>query len=137
MGSIGANKGPAVIFNIDTERIDSMPDYRATQKTQMRDAVEDVQKAINAFMKDSWTTKDIDHLYEALADYFPRSMYDDDAEKIVRTDSAYKIITTVDIRLHENREGKIEATLSPSSYYFDDFSDEQLKNMGIEWRRRR
>lgn len=131
MGSLGASKGTNVIFDIDTDRIDSMPDYRATQKTQMREAVEDVQKAINAFMRDPWTTKDTDHIYEALADYFPRSMYDDDAEKVVRVDTAYKIITTVDIRLHENREGKIEAKLSPSSYYYDDFTKEELEYMGI------
>ena len=135
MGSIGANKGSGITYNINTERIDSLPDYRAMQKTQMREAVSDVQKAINNFMNDSWATKDVDHLYEALADYFPRSMEDDEAEKVVRVDTAYKIITTVDIRLHENNNGKIEATLSPSSYYFDDFTEDELRNMGIERRR--
>ena len=135
MGSIGASKGPAVTYNVNTEVINALPDSRTMQKTQMRQAVEEVQTAINTFMNDSWTTKDIDHLYEALADYFPRSMEGDEAEKVVRVDTAYKIITTVDIRLWENKAGKIQADLSPSSYYFDDFSEEELKNMGIERRR--
>ena len=134
MGSIGANKGSIITYNIDTGSIDALPDYRAMQKTQMREAISDVQNAINTFMSDSWTEKDVDHLYEALADYFPRFMNGDEADKLVRVDTAYKIITTVDIRLHEYN-GKIEVTLSPSSYYYDDFTDEELRNMGIERRR--
>lgn len=122
-----------IIYIIDEDRLNSYT-FRDFQKEQMYTAIQRVKNAIEAITNDPWFTQDVDHLYEALADYFPRSMESDDAEKVVGVDLDNEYVTTVDIRLWENRDDQIEATLVPSSYSFDEFTEQELADMGIERR---
>lgn len=134
-GSGAVRNSSKIVFSIDQDRLDSYS-YRDVQKNSMREALEDVEKAIKEVEKDPWHDTDVDSLYESLADWFPKAMEGDDAEKVVRVDDKNEYVTTVDIRLWENREGKIEARLSPNSYSFDEFSDKELEDMGVERRRK-
>lgn len=122
-----------IIYIPDEDRLNSY-NFRDFQKTQMRDSINDVCDAIKEIQNDPWLDLDVDHLYEALADWFPRSMVGDDAEKIIRVDLDNEYVTTVDIRLWENGKGQIEAKLVPQSYSFDEFTEQELTDMGIERR---
>lgn len=133
-GNSGSRNSSKVQFSVDQERLDSYL-YRDFEKTAMREALDDVQNAIKEIEKDPWRDTNVEVLYESLADWFPRSMEGDDAEKVVRIDYNNEYITTVEISLWENREGRIEATLTPYSHSFSEFSDEELRDMGIERRR--
>ena len=131
MGSIGSSLTTTkLVYDINTDNIDLYSSD--TRKADMRKALETVQDALDTLMKDAWMDKDTEHLYETLADYFPRSMEGDDAEKIIYVSDDY--ITTVDVRLHDDYNGKITATLESHSYSTNEFSDEELEYMGIERR---
>lgn len=133
MGSIGANRGSAggsnTIFEIRDERLDSYG-YRESQKEDMQNALDEAQRAINEIMNDPWGAPSVDGVYDRLADWFPQSMDGDEAEKVIFADKEY--ITTIDFRLHEDNNGKLVATLEPSSYSIDEFSDKELQDMGID-----
>lgn len=133
-GSGGSRSGGSrrTEVTVNREFIDS---YMSTEleKEMMSDAVTDVENAIDKIMDDPYMDKDTDHIYEALADWFPMSMDGDEAEKVIDTRNAH--VTTVDIRLHDNwRTGKIQVGLTPHSYNYDEFSDSELRDFGIERR---
>lgn len=130
MGSTGTSNSSKVIFSTDDERLNYYG-YRDMQKQDMREAITSVKDAINEIGKNRWNDTDVEVLYEELANWYPRSMEADDAEKVVTVNYKDGYITTVDINLWENRDGKIEAKLTPGSYSFDEFSGQELEDMGI------
>ena len=101
-------------------------------KEDMNKAIDNVKNSLNAIMQDSWMDKDDEHIYEALADYYPRSMSDNDAEKVILVDMDKERITTVSIYLHDYGNGRIDANLKSYNYSFNEFSDDELYDMGIE-----
>ena len=134
-GSGGSrNSGGAVKTEVTVDR-EIMDSYMTTklEKEMMSDAVSDVEDSINKIMDYPYMDKDTDNIYEALADYYPRSMAEDDAEKALSIRNAH--VTTVNIRLNDNwKTGKIEIRLTPHSYSYDEFSDSELRDFGVERR---
>lgn len=106
--------------------------FREVEKESMTNALNQVKKVIDSFMSDSWTSKDVDHLYEMMADNFPRSMESDDADRVISADGDY--ITLVRADFWEDAEGRIQVILEPHSHSYDDFSDRELADLGIERR---
>lgn len=127
------NSNSAYAVTVEEERLSSY-NYREVEKEQMRKALDSAKEAIDSIVKDPYLTKNDDYreetFYERLADWFPRAMDGDDAEKIVYTGKDY--ITTVTFSIHDFN-GKFDITLKPASYSVDEFSKEELERLGIEW----
>lgn len=131
-GNAAARNSSRIVLNTDEERLESY-NFRDFEKKNMSESLQTVKNAISNIEKDPWN-KDLntEALYEILADYFPRNMDGDESEKVVGVDFKNEYITTVEISLWENRDGKIEGTLKPGSYSFSEFSKEELEYMGID-----
>ena len=133
MGSIGKSSAPAVTYEVDTESAFSYRNRREDVRQDMEDAMEDVKKSINDFMERAWSEKDVEHLWEAIHDYYPRSLPGDESEKVVYVDTKNQRITGVDISLSENANGGITAKLNPFSVSFNEWTKKELYDyFGIE-----
>ena len=133
-GKIAAPENSKIAFDKRTDLLDNY--VNAERKQMMRDGMDNVQDSINKIMNDPWGAPDsIEMVYERLADYYPRAMAGDDAEKVVSTRDGY--ITTVDVRFNNYaNSNKLHVTLEPHSYSYDEFTDKELYDeFGIERRR--
>lgn len=126
-----ASQGENLDFKVDNSFASSYI-FSTLEKSLLRKAVKDVKETIVNLFKDPTTNKEEDYMYEYLADSYPRSIEGDDAEKVVIVDEKNEIVTTVRISLFDNsRTKKYEVELEPHSYSFDEFSKEELEDLGI------
>ena len=127
MGSVGSTSKPSVTFDVDPdEKLQDMPSWKADIREQMEWSLTDVQKSINEIMNDSWIQKDLDHIWEAIHNYYPRSLPGDESEKVVLTDMQNRRIVGIDIQLHDDYNGRITARLRPFQVPFDDWTKKEL-----------
>ena len=106
--------------------------FSSLEKSICKQAAKDVKETITNLFKDSTTRKEVDYMFKYLADAYPRSMDYDDGEKVVIIDEKNQIIGTVKVSMFDNsRTKKFEVELEPHTYSFDEFSREELEDLGI------
>lgn len=127
MGSIGSSTstGSTVQFEITSP-------VRGERITG-EDVIKDAKEAINKILDWDDDISDVDRIWEALADYYPQAMYDDDSTKAINFDLKNGTVDMVsfDIR-NDLKPGKLSVELSPLRFDLDEFDDNELERWNIK-----
>lgn len=112
-------------------------DYKVTEPSRgQRIAGEDIlteaKDSLNRIVED-YGTEDVDRIYEALADYYPQSMYDDDSQKVMKVDLKNGTVDLMEFSIRNDmKPGKLSIELSPLRFDLDEFNDEELSYWNIK-----
>lgn len=123
------NTGSNVEFTIDRP---IRGEYNVSEAV-VEEAKDAIKNILDSYSFDSSDENKVDRIYDALGDYFPMSMPDDEADKFITANLKKGKADFVDFRIRDDlKPGKLSVTLSPSRADLDDFSDEELSRFNIK-----
>lgn len=129
---VGGNNSAAPNITVDTEFRDAywVRDY---ERDNMGAAVSDVTDFVNRVLERD-PDMSVDGFYNIMGDTYARRVRGDDAELVYGIDYDHEVVTSVDVDYRNFGGGDIRVDIRPFSRSFEEFSPEELEDMGVnEW----